>query len=142
LAPEDSLEMRPLSLIPIGILVAGLALVAVSVASGEADVSLVVVFPVISGSGPLFLIGVALVVTGVLTCFLLLVAPLKGSELQAEDLGRRDADGGAEGRSTKYGGVVLIGPVPIAFGSSARIAYVMLAVAVGIAILLLVLALL
>ncbi len=134
--------MRPLSLIPIGILVAGLALVAVSVVSGDAEVSLAVVFPVISGSDPLFLIGVAFIVTGMLTGFALFFAPLRGSELQSEHLGQDDVGGGTEGRSTKYGGVILIGPVPIAFGSSARIAYMMLAVAVGIVILLLVLALL
>ncbi len=134
--------MRPLSLIPIGTLVVGLALVAVSVASGEAEVSLAVVFPIISGSDPLFLIGVALIVTGMLTGFALLFAPLRGSEIQSEYLGQGDAGRGTEGKSTKYGGVILIGPVPIAFGSSTRIAYLMLALAVGIVMLLLVLALL
>jgi len=131
--------MRPISFVPICLLAAGLSLVVVSVANGEADVSLVVVFPVISGSGPLFLIGVALVVTGILSGFMLIAATTYSPAPGPGDSSWGDGTG--EKRS-KYGGIVLIGPVPIVFGSNARIAYVMLAVAVGIVMLVLALALL
>jgi uncharacterized protein (TIGR00304 family) len=133
--------MRPIAFVPIGLLAAGLSLVVVSVANGEADVSLVVIFPVISGSGFLFLIGVALVVMGILSGFMLIVASTQGSTLDPDDSSWSDAGGRAGEKGSKYGGVVLIGPVPIVFGSDARIAYVMLAVAVGIVILVLALAL-
>ena len=134
--------MRPISFVPICLLAAGLSLVVVSVTNGEADVSLVVVFPVISGSGPLFLIGVALVVTGILSGFMLIAATTYSPVPGPGDSSWGDAGDGTGEKRSKYGGIVLIGPVPIVFGSNARIAYVMLAVAVGIVMLVLALALL
>jgi uncharacterized protein (TIGR00304 family) len=139
LALEDSLEMRPLSLISISILVAGTSLVVFSVASREADVSLVVVFPVVSGSGILFLAGVALVVVGMLLGFLLLATAQNRLIPGTEDAAR---SGRSVEERSKYGGVVLIGPVPIVFGSDTRIAYLMLAVAAVTLILIVGLALL
>jgi uncharacterized protein (TIGR00304 family) len=135
-------EMRPKSFVPIGLLAAGLSLVVVSVVNGEADVSLVVIFPVISGSGFLFLIGVAMVVMGVLSGFMLIAATTHSTAPDPGDSSWGDAGDGTSEKTSKYGGIVLIGPVPIVFGSNARIAYVMLAVAVGIVILVLALTLL
>lgn len=112
---------------------AGAALVAAAVAAGDAEVSLFVVFPVISGSGGLFLLGAALVVAGFLAWFLALAtAGAVGVPWQDTDA----HDGTSNGR-TKYGGVVLIGPVPIVFGSTRRLALAMLAIAVVTAIVLL-----
>jgi uncharacterized protein (TIGR00304 family) len=138
----DVPEVRPISFVPICLLAAGLSLVVVSVANGEADVSLVVIFPVISGSGSLFLIGVALVVMGILSGFMLIVATSYGAAPDSGDSSWGDAGGGTGEKGSKYGGVILIGPIPIVFGSNAKIAYVMLAVAVGIVIFVLALALL
>jgi len=112
------------------------------VASGETDVSLVVIFPVLSGSSLSFLVGVALVVAGTLSGFLLMAAMPFGLVHNHRD-SSLDGAGQADNRKgSKIGGVVLIGPIPIAFGSSARIAYAMLAVAVGIVLIMLALALL
>ena len=117
-----------------------MALVAASVASGEAEVSLIVIFPVFSGSSGYFLLGTLLIVAGMLGGLLTLwtttseVPPVRAPE--SPDVERvKDA-----GEKPTIGGLILVGPVPIAFGSNPRIAYAMLGL--GVAIVLIVLSLL
>lgn len=109
-----------------------------SVANGEADVSLVLIFPILSGSSVSFLLGTALIVIGLLAWFLTMwtAAPWMASDQVRE---RANCTDMVEGGGRRIGGVVLIGPIPIAFGSSSKIAYAMLAV--GVIIVLSVLAL-
>ena len=128
--------MRANMLIPIGLLLGGIALVVAAVATGEADVSLVLIFPVFSGSGPLFLLGVLLMVASFIAVFALIASGQVDTGLGqgAQDQARPES---TSTRKTKYGGVVLIGPVPIAFGSDKRIALIMLVIGVAIAILVL-----
>ncbi len=127
--------MHPRLWIPILMFIAGLAMVGVSVASGEADLSLVVIFPVVSGTGGLFLLGTAFVVFAMLlgVAFMTMgqveLAQHQRTLLE-DDAGRRPP----RGDGAKYGGVVLIGPVPIAFGSDMRTAVIMLIAGVVIAI--------
>lgn len=131
--------LRFSAVISMGLLASGVALVAGSVASGEAEVSLVVIFPVFSGSSAYFLLGTLLIVAGMLGGLLTLwttaseVPPARARESpgvkRVEDAGEKST----------IGGLVLIGPVPIAFGSNPRIAYAMLGL--GVAIVLIVLSL-
>ena len=119
---------------PLVLFVSGLGLVAASIATGEAELSLLVVFPVVSGSGVLFLLGAILMIASFLTWFLWLATtghtPV---HLDGGTAASRESTGGG----TKYGGVVLIGPVPIAFGSTRRMALAMLAVGIVTAVALL-----
>jgi uncharacterized protein (TIGR00304 family) len=125
------------TLAPVGLFVAGVACIAASVASGETDVSLLVVFPVFTGSSGLFLLGTALVVFSFIVGFMALVAGQ--AELAGAMLGGRGAPGTAKaGTEKKYGGVVLIGPVPIAFGSDKTMALAMLVTGIVLAIVVLV----
>jgi uncharacterized protein (TIGR00304 family) len=121
------------TLAPVGLFVAGVACIAASVASGETDVSLLVIFPVFTGSSGLFLLGIALVVFSFIIGFMALVAGQ--AELAGAMLGSEGAPGTAKaGTERKYGGVVLIGPVPIAFGSDKRMALAMLVIGIVLAI--------
>jgi len=105
-------------------------MVGATVATGEADVSLVIIFPVFSGSSALFLLGVVLVILSFLAGF----AMLATGQVEMDKHGPRplgpERTVSAE-RGTKYGGVVLIGPIPIAFGSDKRIATLMLLIGVA-----------
>ena len=122
-------------LLPVALFMGGMALIGASVASGEAEMSLVVIFPVFSGSGGVFLLGVSLVVLSLLMGFAFMAMgqmETAGYQRQAgEDVMR---PGGSHGRETKVGGVVLVGPVPIAFGSSMKVAIIMMAVGIVLAV--------
>ncbi|MGP8158302.1 MAG: TIGR00304 family membrane protein [Thermoplasmata archaeon] len=93
-------------------LAAGVVLVAVSVVEGGASVVLFVFVPVVSGSSLTFLLGVALLVVGFLSL------PFALAEDWNEAPPALPSNGAAppEGQGG-VGGVVLIGPIPIVFGS-------------------------
>ncbi len=129
--------MNPRLLVPILLFAAGVALIGTAVAQGEAEVSLLLVFPVFSGSSGMFVLGTVLILLSFVVGFALLAmgqveaARLDGKGLSS--LGRGEDDS----RSTRYGGVVLVGPVPIAFGSDQKMALAMLVLGIVLAIVLL-----
>lgn len=111
-------------------LVSGIALLAWAVASGDAEFYLVVIIPVITGTGPVFAGGVVLFMIGLIVTFLGL--SLRAAEGMAESYaeappqrepiaaappqgGAPPAPGGAE-----FGGVIFLGPIPIVFGKGQR----------------------
>lgn len=126
--------MRQRAIIPIGLFVAGIACIAAAVLSGEADVSLFLIFPVFSGSSGLFLLGTAMIVFSFVTGFLFLMMgqlELAGETVYTDTA--RATRGTPDGKP-RYGGVVLIGPVPIAFGSDRAVALAMLVIGIVVAI--------
>lgn len=119
-------------LIPVVVFLGGATCIAAAVATGQAEVDLVVVFPVFSGSSGLFLLGIGLILLSFLVGFVML-AILQGSMMvMASDGGR--ARGPMVEKKTRYGGVVLVGPVPIAFGPNKKIAIVMLVLGIAMAV--------
>ncbi len=106
--------MKGLLLGAVALLVAGVALVALSVIQGGATVYLVVIVPVLSGSSLVFLLGVVLLICGFVA---LLFAFAAGGAEGALALQSEDSTPGAVPSGGGVGGVVLIGPVPIVFGS-------------------------
>lgn len=127
--------MTPRMWVPVGLFVGGIVLIVAAVASGEAEVSLLVVFPVFSGSSPLFLLGTLLIVMSFIVGFLMLVLGqmqmAAGGTWPAGDFPEVQASGSTR---KEYGGVVMVGPVPIAFGSDRRIALIMLVLGIVLAI--------
>lgn len=99
--------MRAGSVLSVGLLAAGAALLAAAVLEGGAALALVVVVPVLYGRSLAFILGVALLVSG----FFTLPLALGSSEPD---------DAPADGPTTPAagtGGLVLVGPVPIFFGA-------------------------
>jgi uncharacterized protein (TIGR00304 family) len=129
-------NLRPL--VPVALFASGVALIGISVTSGEAEVSLVLIFPVISGSGGMFILGTVLIIFSFVVGFALLA--MGQLEVQRAMLGPSRGDyWRPEDSKTekKYGGVVLVGPIPIAFGSDKTVALIMLVVGIVMAIILL-----
>lgn len=92
-----------------GLIVLGIALVVAAVATGGAQLELIVVVPVfVGGASALFLGGVVSIFVGI---FLL---PLAFGSEEAEPSENSPAEPGPT--SPRSGGLVLIGPVPIFFG--------------------------
>jgi len=123
--------------IPIAMFVAGMALIATAVATGEADVSLVIVFPVFSGSSLLFLLATLLIISSFIVGFVLMAMDHERTEERVEAASEGMSSSAPRSRA-EYGGVVLLGPIPIAFGSNKKVALIMLVVGVILAIVVLV----
>jgi uncharacterized membrane protein len=95
--------MRPIALLAPALIAGGIAAVVAALLTGGARAGIVVVFPVIFGGSGLFLVGILLLVAGFLTL------PVS--------LGGRGVAPNGTGNLTS-GGLVLIGPVPIFWGSA------------------------
>jgi len=104
-----------------GTLLLGAVLVGAAVASGEAELALVVFLPVIYGGGLLLGAGIACLIAGfVLWFFGLGIEPVRAPP---EPIVPAAAPPPAERAARRFGGVVFLGPFPIAFGSDQRAAF-------------------
>jgi len=117
--------------LPIALFAAGVALVVAAVSAGLAELTLFFVFPVITGTSPVFYVGVLLIVLGFFVGFILMMM----GRLEIDYHMEHEVHEGnwkypvpppGEQPKTQYGGVILIGPIPIAFGSNRNIAIFML----------------
>ena len=120
----------------------GLALVVLSVLRGEGSAGIAVCVPFFWGTGPLASLGVLCFFIGVVLLFLGMVR----SAAEASDAGELDEQAAPDGhrgtavpKSTaeaaprvRAGGVILIGPVPIVFGSDPGISRTMFYLALGL----------
>ncbi len=107
--------MRWLAALPFRVVATGAALVVTAVRTGSASVNLLFVVPVVSGRSPAILRGAAHLVLGLFLLPLLAVARERpddraGETPYAPTRSRSDD-------SPRGGGVILVGPVPILFGT-------------------------
>jgi uncharacterized protein (TIGR00304 family) len=105
--------MRRHAVVPAFLLLAGAIVIADAILRGAAAVSLIVVVPVVSGTSAEFLLGVVLLLVG----FLTLPLAFYSVELASLDDLRSDRVGHGQAPAAEVGGMVLVGPVPIFFGS-------------------------
>src|SRR3990170_8849397 len=115
----------------------GLALLGYSVAVGESQVHLVLIFPIVTGGGAAGLAGMGLIFLAMIIGFLSFARFSPGPVSTAEAAGAPQPPPAPAPPATKFGGVVFLGPIPIVFGSSPTVSKVMLALAVVMTILLL-----
>jgi uncharacterized protein (TIGR00304 family) len=116
--------------IGIVVLLIGLATTAWSVYSGLISFSLVVIIPVLTSNSALGSLPLLVIFAGFL---LLVLGPALGED--GSEMTEDAADPGAEGTRaarSRFGGVVLIGPIPIVFGSDGRTALIAAAIAIVI----------
>jgi len=105
--------MRGTGFVPVALLVAGALLVVLAVVEGGATFGVAVIVPFVVGRSIYLAIGVLLLVAGFLT--LPLAFPWESLEDGAEEaLYERP---GKARSSVGSGGIVVVGPVPILFGS-------------------------
>jgi len=106
-------------------LVGGIAALAVAVAQGGAQVHLLVIVPVVTGTSPLAFVGILLILVAVMLAFV----ALAGRGLPAAE-GPKEAGPatpqGSPAPSKSFGGVVFLGPFPLVFGSNPKVTRAML----------------
>lgn len=130
---KEVCSLRPIIWVPIAVFVSGLACIAAAVAGGEAEVRLFLIFPVFSGSSWLFILGTLLVVLSFFVGFAMVA--VGGSDAHRSQPGSVEFHPpSAAQRKSTYGGVVLVGPIPIAFASSRNMAIFMLILGIALAI--------
>ena len=106
----------------------GLVFFVLGVLSGEIKTGFIVVFPFLVGSGVYAFLGVFFVIIAILLfMFGLIRSKVASSEPPFDEDEKRDIQ---KEKSVKGGGVVLIGPVPIVFGSNWKIAVLMMVLAI------------
>jgi uncharacterized protein (TIGR00304 family) len=130
------------------ILAAGIALLAWAVSSGDAEFYLFIVFPVVTGTGPVFASGALLFMIGLMGTFLGL--SMGAAQRMAEEYGdapsqrapppdQAPREGVPSPRDgPQFGGVIFIGPIPIVFGKGQRTSKWMLVGSIVFGILLIV----
>jgi uncharacterized protein (TIGR00304 family) len=134
--------VRPLTVLAWSLVAVGAALLAAAAARGEATVFLVFVVPVFQSSSPLALLGVAALFAGFLLGFWSLsLATLAGEGRPPEPPSPAPREPALRPRK-RFGGVILLGPIPLVFASDRRLAAWMLVLGLALALLLLVLFLL
>lgn len=122
--------VRALRFLGPALFVAGILSLAWAFSRGEASLSLVFVVPVVTASGAWGILGIGLIFASFLAGFLTwsLRAP---DDIEAVPLTPARPPETSEG-PRRWGGVVFLGPVPIVFGSDARITRAMLVLAAAL----------
>lgn len=121
--------MRTLNLIVILLFVAAALALAVSVITGESIFGFLLIFPFIIVSGPIAMIGSVLLVSAIILLFIGVMMDFRES---AEEAVSGTDDQSVWQTEKKFGGVVMIGPVPIILGSDRKIANLMLGFAIAV----------
>lgn len=130
------MHLRPIIWVPIAVFVSGIACIAVAATSGEVDFHLFLIFPVFSGSSWLFILGTLLIALSFFVGFAMIA--IEGTEPDRSQPRVTDPHSPADiQRRTTYGGVVLVGPIPIVFASNRKVAIFMLVIGIVLAIMLL-----
>ena len=123
--------MRLVRLLGPVLLVVGVAALAVGFLQGEASLSLFVIFPVVTATGGWSALGILLLIAG----FFALVftwspsVPAEAPPAAGSGGWPPSAPPGSGGRR-RWGGIVFLGPVPIVFGSDAKVTRWMIVVGV------------
>ena len=127
---EGTCGMRKWLLASLFLFVSGVALITASVSNGEGQVGLFLIFPFIVTQGWIGAVGSLLFALAIISLFI-------GFWISdTQDTRQAPAETGSSmpaARTKKsFGGVVLIGPIPIVFGSDEKIAKSMLMIAAAI----------
>jgi len=107
-------------------LIAGIVFFILGILSGEVETGVFVVFPFISGSGIYAFLGFIFIIIAILLFTFGFAKYIRPDEFEIE----HDEYHSHKKTSIKGGGVILIGPIPIVFGSNWKIALVLIIIAI------------
>ncbi len=114
-------------------IVGGAALIAASLATGEGHAYLLLIFPVFTSTGALGLLGIVLLFAGIAgTMFSFAAGGIPAMETSGTTQPAQAPPSGppTAAAAPRLGGVVMLGPIPLVFGSDARITKWMIALGI------------
>lgn len=121
--------------IPIALLVLGILLLAYSVVEGKGQIYWILFIPVFSATSIFAFIGTILIIVALVLIFIVFIReftipyePEPGQQKAAKT--RQPAPSQAPGAKKKFGGVVLIGPIPVIFGSDPKTTIIIIVLAI------------
>jgi len=120
--------MNKYHLLSVVFFISGIVFFAIGVLYGEVETGFVVVFPFLVGSGLHAFLGFILVFIAILLFMFGFVSSATTSSLHVDNEDEHVYP--KKKTSLKGGGVILIGPIPIVFGSSWKIAVILMIVAI------------
>lgn len=125
------MRMNRYLIIAIILAICGLALIGYSVASGEGSAGVVLFIPVFYGSGLFAFLGVLCIMAAILLAFFGFATQMGTENFEdTQEPQRSQPTGSRPKKSIRGGGVVLIGPIPIIFGSDTKTALVLVVLAI------------
>ena len=133
------MKMNRFLAIAILLLICGIALLGFSVAEGESSAGVFVVFPVLIGSGIWAFLGMMCIMGTLIFGFMGIGARFAGfGDFDSSEPRDQQGQGQRQGQSPRQrtgptvrgGGVVLIGPLPIIFGSDTKLTIVLVILAI------------
>lgn len=119
--------VRPARLVGPFIFLAGVASLTLGFLENQATLSLFIIFPVVTATGPWSILGIGLMIVGVFLFFFTWssAAEWRPSEGPAAPPAQPSPSVPAAG-THRWGGVVFLGPIPVVFGSDQKMARWML----------------
>lgn len=123
-------DVRPAQLLGPVLIVAGVAALAVGFLQGEANLSLFLIFPIVTATGVWSALGILLLIAGFFALFLTLPSSIPEAPPLGEPAQTPSGAAPPSSPRRRWGGVVFLGPIPVVFGSDAKVARWMLVVGV------------
>lgn len=114
---KTKMKLSHLSII---LLILGFAVMIIGIITGESKAGIFLIFPYVVTSSPITILGIILIFLGFIILFLVPALTLEDTRIEESYIDRD--------RKVEYGGVILIGPFPIAFGSSKKLALIMIVI--------------
>lgn len=127
--------MRRGTALALGLFILGLALLAVSVLYGSGSVFLALIFPIYYGTDIWGFLGIICLIGALFLGFLTLVP--RGMPVKSPK-GDQQVAPPAKGSQKKFGGVIMVGPLPIIVGSDMKMTIVAMVLAIIIIVILVV----
>jgi len=110
----------------------GLIFISISVVQGEGGVALLIFIPIFYGSGIYSFFGIVCIIVAILLAFFGYALRFKWDLIDEEPIDKNSFE--RKSMKKRFGGVVLIGPIPIIIGSDLRYAIIAILLAVVLVI--------
>lgn len=130
-------KLSIINLVSIVLFFVGISLLIYTVLKGESTAGLVLIFPFIYSNTILATIGIFCIIVSIILPFFLSSEWSLDSQDDGEEPFVSGTKNDAPKKKSSYGGMLLIGPIPIIFGSDKRMTYI--AAGIGLAIVVVVL---
>jgi len=113
-------------LLPLVFFISGIVFFSLGILTGEIEIGIVLIFPFIVGSGIHAFLGFISIFIAIILFMIGFVSKFSSDDLNVH---KKDINQTNKKTSVKGGGIILIGPIPIVFGTNWKIALMLMILA-------------